>query len=69
MAAEDVMEMTALEKDWQTRLIMMAAEASSDELPCVEQACLVVSRILELPRKKQLVFAQLAHSLVTLLMD
>ena len=61
------MELTPKELEWRRRLIEMAGQASDDGLPCIEQTCVVLVRILELPRTRQLIFSEMMHSLVTLL--
>jgi hypothetical protein len=63
------MELTAKDVEWQKRLITLAGQASDDDMPCVENVCLALIKILELPRHKQLAFANIVSSLVGLALD
>jgi hypothetical protein len=53
-----------VELRWRNRLNLLAAEASRDHLPCIEQALLVAHLTLELPdpgrMKVALIFGDLA---------
>lgn len=61
--------MDSTDKAWRIRILELATEASKEGKPCIENVLLALARIMELPRQKQLVFANVIHSFMALLAD
>jgi hypothetical protein len=58
---------TAVEEAWHDRLVTLALQAASDQLPCVENGMLVLAQTVRLDRRRQTSMANLLSDLLSVL--